>query len=524
MIFFSNVKRCYVSQYSILIIVLILTVIAFRLPVFIPFSWKFDELDYLTGARELLNGEVLYSTYGDLKPPMIFWIYASVCFFAGEINIYYIKILGIFITVVTSLTIFCLGSKAEKSPLGFIAAFLFAGYSICARGEEMLAANSEMMMNLFIVPAYILFFVNLSKNKNIFILILGSLLLSFAFFTNQKAGINLIVFCLIILLQQKTQYPWGKKIKDITVIISVFLWPIIIFLNYYYFIGYLDQIIFWLYEIPNSYINSFGFSARLERLSSRSINFFQGYFPLFIPFFYSLACLIRKKLILKPFWLGMILWFLFSYYAVFVGGKMMERYFIQILPPFFIITAFGILEIYNTLVGKLNRFATAFVFVILFSIYPARYFIDHIKTDEITLDEITENANFQQIIGYIRANTSIKDTIFVFPKDKYYYYFSNRRIGTRFNEIETHLWIPRIYPEVTVVFQKGWDYLFSDLEQRAPKIIIDGSGNFGKSKRDPVHIRNKKRELEKFILNNYKKVGAFGDDILYIRKNKLRAL
>ncbi len=507
----------------LLFLLLALTVVAFRAPTYVPFTWKEDELDYLTGVREILSGEPLYTTYGDLKPPMIFWLYSLTCYVAGDIDIFYVKTLGVILSAATAIGIYYLGSMAGGAALGFISAFLFSGYSICSRGEEMLATNSEMMMNAFVVPAYVFFLAFITNKKSYAGLLCGTLLLSAGFFTNQKAGINILVFFLLILLGQRGDEREGivKKLKELFLLAFTFTAPVLFFVCYYYFIGYLDQIAYWLYEVPQAYIGSVSFEEKVERLLPRSELFFSGYITLVIPFFYGLFFLFKEKKICRPVWAAIILYLLFSYYAVFTGGKMMERYFIQILPPFLIICSHGLIELYQK-VGKWEkgRFFIATLFFLIIMMPPYKFFVRHMETGKPRQEEIANSPGLQKMIHFVRENSKEEDTLFVFPGDRYYYYFLKKRIGSRFNEIRTHLWQPDMHPKDNEVFRKGWKYLFEDLDQRKPKLIIDVSGNFGKLRDDPVHITAMKTKLKNYIENHYLRVGRFGEDTLFVRKEK----
>ncbi|MBF0371548.1 MAG: glycosyltransferase family 39 protein [Magnetococcales bacterium] len=494
--------------------------ILFHLPVFVPFSWKYDELDYLTGVREIFNGAPLYTTYGDLKPPLLFWIYALACWIGGGIHILNIKWLGLAVFTGTTAVIYRIGTVLEGRALGLVAGLLFAGYSICARGEEMLATNSEMMMNIFVVTAYLLFLSHLTIKKNLLLLSLSALLLAAGFFTNQKAGISLPVFGLLLLFvpRQSPRDDWQQRLGEAGLVSVMFLAPLVVFILYYDHINQLGQIRYWLFEIPNAYLTSFSFDTRLDRLLPRSLIFFQGFFALALPILYGLYFLIRYRRS-NPAWLAILLYLLFSYYAVFSGGKMMERYFIQILPPLMLIGALGTLELFRALAGREGGGAgVAVLLALIFCAAPIYYSVQHWTTDEPTLQEIAANPDLQRMQRYVQDHSRPDDTLFVLPRDRYYYYFLEKRIGTQFLSIADHLVGRRFHPTPSEVFRKGWSLLFKDLDERRPKWIIDITGNFDKQRRDPAHIRQAKEKLKRYVTTHYRMVGRFGKDRLYRRR------
>jgi len=505
----------------ILLLPIIALTVLFRLPSYIPFTWKSDELDYLSAVQEIINGGVLYVSYGDIKPPLLFWLYTLACQIGGDINIFYIKTMGIVFSVITVITVFFLAKQLGGNRLAFVSGLLFATFSICARGEEMLASNSELLMNAFIVPAY-LFFFSFLQNRSKYLLLTGaSLFLAGAFFINQKAGINLVVFVLVLFFVAVQHQNYRQFFKNSSYLVLLFLLPSMLFVSYYAAIGHLDEFYYWLVKMPSAYINSYDIATRFERIILRFEIFFAGYWALVIPFFCGIWVIIKGQWYKQPLWLAVILYLIFSIIAVVVGAKMMERYFIQLLPAFFILSALGLLNIYQIIENlnikkKYQAKILAQVLLILFLfISPLKYLQQHYHTSKPKLVNIANSPSLHGIKTIVDNNSLAEDKIFVFPKDRYYYYFLQRRNATRFNEIETHLSKAKMYPQENALFKQGWNYLYSDLKQGQPKFIIDISGNFGFKDGEPTHIREMKEGLKNYIEENYTQIGSYVDDVLY---------
>lgn|GEM_PF-2925019 len=506
-------------------IILLLPVIAltvlFRLPGYIPFTWKSDELDYLSAVQDFLSGGTLYITYGDLKPPLLFGLYALACQVGGSIDIVFIKHMGVLFSIVSVVAIFFVARQLGDNRLAFISALLFALYSICARGEEMLATNSELLMNTFILPAYLLFFAYLQNPKNRLFMIFAGIFLSAGFLINQKAGINLVVFISVLLYVSFSHQSYKKFLTPIIQLLTVFILPIILLLIYYAYIGGLQELYYWLVKMPNAYIGTYDIAGRMARIGTRFGIFFSGYWALLLPFMVGLICIVRQHYYRQATWLTLLLYLFFSTIAVIVGGKMMERYFIQLLPPFIIISAFGLLTLYRAVEIFIEekedyyKYVLQLLFVLILLISPLNYLHQHQNTTKPKTEFIENHPALKQIKTIIHANTAHSDKIFVFPKDHYYYYFLQRANATRFNEIETHLSKARMYPEENTLFQQGWQKLFSDLNNNQAKFIIDISGKFGFKEGESGHIRNQKEKLKQYIEKKYKEVGVFAGNRLF---------
>ena len=50
------------------VFILIAAILVFRSVIFPAVSWKADEFFYLTGAREINAGRVIYTDFADIKP------------------------------------------------------------------------------------------------------------------------------------------------------------------------------------------------------------------------------------------------------------------------------------------------------------------------------------------------------------------------------------------------------------------------------------------------------------------------
>lgn len=509
-------------DFILLLPALSLTVL-FRLPAYVPLAWKTDELDYLIAVQSLNHNGLLYLNYGDLKPPLLFGLYQLACQIGGGIDMLYIKHLGLLFSLLTVVGIYLLTRAISGYRTAFVAATLFALYSICARGEEMLATNSELLMNAFVVFSYVAFVGYLQRSEQLRYLVLASLFLVAGFFINQKAGINLIAFFIILFEINRQRNSYIRLIKDFSVILSVFVVPILMFLGYYVAVGAIGEIYYWLWEMPGAYINTYDMSERMSRIMLRLSVFFSGYWALLPAIAMGIWAISIMKGNIKQSWELIILYLLVSFFAVMVGGKMMERYFIQLLPPFMILSAIGLTASYQYLkqwrwgknIGVKIGFQVFLVGVLLIS--PLHYLQQHYATNKVTVLALQTDPQLKQLQSLVEEIGISNDSFFVFPKDPYYHYLLQRPPASRYVETETHLGKADMYPLANEFFERGWTKLFADLQGNRPEWIIDSSADFGFKKSEPQHIRNKKQELKDYILKHYRKVGVFNGDYLYQR-------
>ena len=104
-----------------------------------------DEASYMVGARELLQGRLPYTAFGDNKPPLVYAYYALAQLLVGH------GIEGVrFITalVTTPLTAFAVSAFYRHDRRGVVGAVLFLLYSAAYTASDMLAVNCEPVMML----------------------------------------------------------------------------------------------------------------------------------------------------------------------------------------------------------------------------------------------------------------------------------------------------------------------------------------------------------------------------------------
>ncbi|MBO7094157.1 MAG: glycosyltransferase family 39 protein, partial [Spirochaetia bacterium] len=141
---------------AVKVLLLIAAILVFRSVIFPAVSWKADEFFYLTGAKEINAGRVLYTDFADVKPVGIFYIYALADKLAGgnlKCDLFMLRIFSVAAVLLISLMLWYIGRLLYNERTGYSAAILFALYSTCVRGSEVLVANTELFSVLFMAAS-----------------------------------------------------------------------------------------------------------------------------------------------------------------------------------------------------------------------------------------------------------------------------------------------------------------------------------------------------------------------------------
>lgn len=104
-----------------------------------------DETSYIVGAWQWLNGRWPYVAFADNKPPLIYAYYAltQVLFGRGMLSVRLVTMLA-----TVPLTAFALSAYYRHERRGIAAGLIYLLYGAAYFGNDMLAANCELVMLL----------------------------------------------------------------------------------------------------------------------------------------------------------------------------------------------------------------------------------------------------------------------------------------------------------------------------------------------------------------------------------------
>ncbi len=499
------------------IIFLIFTVILFRSVIFPYYSWKEDEFFYMTAAKIINAGGLPYQDFADIKSPGIFYIYSFIDFLGGDNfqnDFFVLKIVNICCVFSISVFFWLITKELFNKKAGFLAALLFASYSTCVRASEVLAANTEVFV-VFFTSISMYFFVRKKMELSWSNLLLSSLFLSFAFLINMRIGILVIPYVVIVALSNNTSI---KKVLKIITSAVFFLLPPLMVLLYYKLNNSLDDLLLWQYSFSGYYVGAYSLFKRIAR-GILVLRFLVGLVPILIFGCYYLISK-RKKLREKEN-LFLLLVFLFTYLSAFSGGKHVERYyyltFLSIIP----ICAAGLsifIDNINIIFNKtVNKKIIYCFIVVLLSFPPFLHLHFNIMHHPPTWTEYMNNKN--NVIEYIKSNTSKDDKIFVWPFGGAYYFASDRLLANPVYDPSGHL-LGNNYLRTRESADLVYNYFFEKFNDNPPVLIIDKTEYFDSDGRIVnEYIQNNLDKFHKIIEMNYIPVKVVNNCKIYKRKD-----
>lgn len=493
---------------------LILLIIFFRSLIFPVLTWKKDEFFYLTAAKEINAGGFPYRDFADIKPAGIYYIYALADKLAGgdvKTDFFVLRIFSVSAVFLISLFLWIIGKKLFDEKSGYGAALIFAVYSTCVRGSEVLPANTELFSSLFLVVS-IFFFCRSRDLFKIYDLAAASFFLSLSFLVNQRSGIAAVVYVLILFI-----FSENKKAAFLKTLFSafIFLLPLFALILFYYLNGALEDFLNWQYFFTKYYIGAYSLPARIFR-GVLVYRFFAGLLPLL--FFSGYLLIVGKERRKKREYIFLSLLLLFLWLSAFSGGKHVERYYFQLFIPLSLLSAAG-LELFISIPREKAVLAMTAVF---FAISPIIYF--HMNLISVHLDKnpMSYDAYLndkKEVIKYIEDTTGKDDKIFVWPFGDVFYFCSDRKMAVPIYDPSGHL-LGSGYLKTEERAKKIYGWFFERFEKTPPEVIIDSTGFFGtEGRKVNKYISAELEKLRTLIKENYTKIGKFEGGYSVYRKN-----
>ena len=488
------------------LIVLIAAILMFRSVIFPAVSWKTDEFCYLTIARQMNNGGVLYSDCADIKPVGIYYIYALADRIAGgslEMDLLVLRVFSVVAVLLISLMLWHLG--------GYYAALLFAVYSTCIRASECLPANTEIFAVLF-MAASLCFFCNKNFRFSYADLLPAAMLLSLSFLVSSRAGIVVLVYvvCLFLFMRNKVE-AFVKMLASA----AAFLLPVGILLAYYYSIGSLQDLINWQFYFIKYYVGAYSPLMRIFR-GILVYRFMAGLLPLV--FFGAYFYFADRKQLKSQNGLFLLILLVCLWLSAFSGGKHVERYYFPLLIPLTLMSGAGLGVFLDSHRGV--EVKALILFMLLSS--PMVYL--HLNIISLYLNKYPKTysaymADKQAAIDYVKGHTQKNDPIFVWSYGDIFYCATERRMATPFFDPSGHL-IAGKYLNTKESVDQFYELFFSHFEKNVPVMIIDETDFFGTEGSDiNEYMVPYLEKLRSYVRTNYRKVDIPGKYNVYERKS-----
>jgi len=406
-------------------------------------------------AWRMAEGEILIDFEGPGKPPLYSMLYAVfICLFGPSVM--GLKMFGAVFVLMAVLAVYWVANQAYGKKVGFLAALLFGVFS----SGPMIEGGTVNLETVLHFP-YILaigFFVKASESRRLRWYFLAGLCAAMATLVKQVGGVLFFVFlCYGI-------HEWWRKPLSFSTkqwlyryfLVGVgALLPVIGVISFYHFHGYtLNQLYDSMLGSNLSYIQRAHEYTSVPNYFSSSM---KGILPenglLWLGTMFAAAYLGWR------IWRNrgqasdrILLWWAFWSFAVlWVTGTFWAHYFLQIIAPFSILAAYGIvaawklaksLSPFPRFVGQGVWTILLVIMVIFFIKTDYKYFFSYTPVEQTIfqyngLNRSLEvyglyNVVLQRIAYYIRDNTDPTETIYVWGIAPQVYFLAQRKAATRY--------------------------------------------------------------------------------------------
>jgi hypothetical protein len=330
---------------------LLVITILIRLPILAE-PWGADQAGFGYIAKGILEGKVPYKDMYSLTGYGVFFTFALFFKLFG-MNMVSVHIGHLIVSLFTVILVFFLTHRLYGNGAAFTAAFCytifsnglaFSGFGYenkSAWGTYWYLAQREVFMTLFITGAVLLTTIKGTKHRKYLSFICG-LLIGLAAFYKVTATLMLLLFMGYIVFDEFCASHRLLSLKVVGLLFSLIFGFFLINLPFLYY--------FWIHDALRDLYQALFVHVSLYAKLSRGLRietFFSGHYSilsenLILWLFTAISCLYiifkdrsRDNIL-------MVLWCLFSLVMVWGQGKFFGYHFIILLPPFSVLTAYGL--------------------------------------------------------------------------------------------------------------------------------------------------------------------------------------
>jgi hypothetical protein len=468
-------------------------------------EWGNDFDCYLQGGSIIANGGIFYHDFGDIKPPLIYFIIAALLKLFGYNAIFVAwKMFVLAMQTSAAWVFFKTGEHLKNRSTGFAMALLF----IAAITVEYHLWDYGMLLPVLPVSLSFYFFIK-SGEYSIFNQFMSGLCLGIGFLGATNLGILVFLFPVVFFMIR-------KKITD-AIVKSVpvgigFLLPVFIVLFYFYHNNALSDMYWWTVKWAAMYnattLNPvIAVFARIGRMFQTFVAAWD-WLPLFIVVAIYLVQIKKSKEKWSFESLSVFVFFILSVLCRIVFRKASVRYDGYLIPALILVIPF--VEIKKVRLFAVSTAVFMAIFIIILSIAEHKPFLER----SVPLDEVDT---------YVIYHTVPTDMIWAWTPSDYLYYKTRRKMGTSVYDPHENLdygfvWEKNNYREIDVL----WKKFLSELDLNRPKLIIDSSGGFTTG--DTFVRKGPHREFMNkflgFVKTNYQTAAVVDGTVIWERKQK----
>ncbi|MDH4130142.1 MAG: glycosyltransferase family 39 protein, partial [Spirochaetota bacterium] len=538
---------------KILLLILFVTLLL-RVPALYTTIIEIDESQYGEFANKVVNGGEPFVSSVDTKAPLSWYYYIWIFKAFGKNNYFAIHVITILWVMVTIIFIYLIGKKRFGVDVGLSAALVFSIFST-THEPKIIATNGETMMALPLVIGIYFFTLYELKNRKLIFLMLAGIFSGLGAVFRHQAGIQIAIIGIYFVIRyifldhtMNSVKIFIKRLLSAGLLTISFMIPLIFtvffmldekirfFEAFYYMFEGVDkawnhllgdkvfkEFIFWNFTFPFKYIASGSQTIPIKFAFIRISVFILFTFPAWYYLYKSVKTYIpalidkaRKRNLdsTSSSYLFLLIWFVFSFIPVSMGGRFYSHYFIQLFPALFLLAGLGVKKIFNNYedLNLKDIFSQYKKIFIVFILYSVLFFIPRIHQDT-TIYAIRKISGSegkqgvypeQKFVGeYIKKRTMLSDKILVWGFATPIYTYANRECGSRFSW--TDFLVGRVpgpgrdrelLYSTNYILKKSWDQFFEDINKFYPVYFVDTStGDY--------------HEYGKFPISNYPKLQTF---------------
>ena len=519
------IKKISLNKLDIFVLVVITIVGVINLPT--PFGG--DQALFITGAKEIANGKVLYKDFWDLKPPGIFYFYyiAGTIFGFNEVGIHLLEL--IFWLIFSFFLIISLKSsntfenKFSTSLVPLFTSGIYYSYS-----SVFSLTQVEGIINIFLFITLWLAVVSSKPNSNSILLLffsglLGAVIVIFKIIYLPLAGIFWLTVLLNLTFKQRKNFNEILKQYVLPLVVGFFL-PLVILFLIYFKLDLLDIVYKTLFIYPSRIATEIPAGSYSSLYNLFLVYFTRFYLMLaFSVLGIFIGLWIKKDLLLT----NIIIWFILGLILLSITKLSWWTYHLHllnvpvgilfILSIDFVWSALKKNELVNSRKGKITA---VIVLIILFQSFlhvfvgKTKFFMSYVSApSEATRKQVIANFDDKankynysyKIIKILNEHNSLTGEIYVAGHPLFYY------LSGRSQAIPINGWI------LEILLPEQWNELNKQLIEKKPVYIFV----------DIKYMRlisNLSPETVKFIKENYSVVDNGKRGIWFANKEKLKRL
>jgi len=379
------------------------------------------------------------------------------------------------ITIFTGLALLAAAGRLGGRKVGIAALALFAVYQAGYDLNDFLSALTETPMNLF--ASIGLFFaiaglVGSRRNLNLF---LAGVMTGMATLAKPVAVSFLPATFIAFLFFRMRTHNTSAIVRDFVMLALGFAAPLTAVALMLQGAGALDDAIRWVWMENLRYSSTPASTMDTIRHGLTRIG---AYVAVSSPLWFLAAGrtvqLIRKRSI-PPVEMMLILWIVFSFGTISLGGRFFPHYFLQLLPPLVVLAAIGWISWLSPVLKNMRKIRTAIASICLGGM-AAGFFAFHIAE----IKNVPVTCGIECEIGaFVAENTDFDSRIFVWGHNSDIYFYAKRLPASRFSYCSYLTGSSEGYEDENApgnASDDAWRMLMDDLAEHPPALIVDMSG------------------------------------------------